>query len=466
MLRPYQILGLNLIRASFQRGVRKVLLKLSTGAGKTVIFCEVLIQTSAKGNRAGMVVRGKQLVEQASQRLFKEGVSHGVRQANHWNKNYGALVQICSIDTLIARGEFPDFDVLVIDEADLFVSPKCKEFISYYNERGTYILSVTATPFTKEPLTHLADEVICPITFKELVDQGYLLPPKYFAPSIPNLAGVRTSKGDFVNEQLEERMSVLTGDIVDHWKNLGENRPTLCFAVNIKHSMSIAARFNAAGITAEHIEGNHSLEERYAAIESLKKGEIKVICNVGVFSVGADIPFLSCIIQARPTKSYRLCIQQWGRGTRLSPETGKKDFLILDHAGNTLRHGFMHDEPEVELEGIKVNRKSPQIQRCENCLVVYEGPSCHVCGFTKHVAPPIETSPNEDNDILAELKDLPKGAEISLFIRRQKELAKRRGYKPKFVYYRVAETYGEEIADQAFPKQANSNRLPAFLRRS
>jgi DNA repair protein RadD len=465
ILRPYQNEALDQISAQWRKGIRRVMTHMATGSGKTVIFAEAIKRTVAKGGKAVMVVRGIQLVEQAHQRLLRENVEHGIKQGNHWYKNHKAPVQICSIDTLVRRQDFPEATLLVIDEAHLFTSEPCKKFMENYNSRGTHVLSVTATPYCRESLLHLGEVVVHPISMQGLIDQGYLLPARYFAPSAPDLSGVRLSKGDYQVDQLEERMRTLTGDIPAHWRKIAEDRPTVCFAVNIAHSNSIVAQFKAAGISAEHIEGDTPLKEREAAIERLRTGETKVISNVGVLCTGVDIPFLSCIVMARPTKSYNLFIQQAGRGTRPCSETGKQDFIILDHAGNTLRHGFITDEPEVFLEGVKPKEKVVRAQVCRECYAIFTGSECHVCGWK-----PAEDRKTRDSEIiietgvLTELKSFSKGAEMSIFVRRHREICKRRGYKKTWVYHRVKEVYGEAAALALFPWMKSYDGTPRFLR--
>ena len=147
-----------------------------------------------KGSRAIMVVSGSALVDQASKRLDREGVPHGVMQANHWRNRPDELIQICSIHTLYRRKIVPDAALIVIDEAHLAASPSFKWLIEHYPD--AYFLPVTATPYVKNGMRHIADEIVHPITMKELIESGYLVPPKYFAPSRVDLSGVKIDKKD------------------------------------------------------------------------------------------------------------------------------------------------------------------------------------------------------------------------------------------------------------------------------
>jgi DNA repair protein RadD len=297
-----------------------------------------------------------------------------------------------------------------------------------------------------------------PITTQELIDLGFLLPPRYFAPIAPDLAGLRTRAGDFENSELESRMNNMAGDIIGHWQRLSEQRPTVCFAVNVHHSLSIVDKFRRAGIAAEHIEADTPDTERAAAIDRLVKGETKVLSNVGILCTGVDIPPLSCILMARPTKSYSLYIQQAGRGTRPHKESGKKDFIILDYAGNVLRHGLITDEPEVFLEGMPKSKNGPRVIQCPQCYAFIIGGSCPECGFK----PERKESVVEDGDgVLSELKGLPRDAEIAIFVKRLKETAKRKNYKKGWAYYKCLEKYGEHETQKHFPKR----NVPSWIYR-
>src|SRR6266567_2858736 len=96
--RDYQTKGMDLIRNEFMKGNRKVLLWLATGGGKTFVFCRMIKDAVAKNKKAIIVVRGRKLVDQASKRLTREHVQHGVHMANHWNYRPTLPVQVCSID--------------------------------------------------------------------------------------------------------------------------------------------------------------------------------------------------------------------------------------------------------------------------------------------------------------------------------------------------------------------------------
>lgn len=435
--RPYQNESLDQIKSLFQQNYTKVLLWLATGAGKTFVFCMMIKEAVSRGMHCIVLVRGRKLVDQASERLFREHVAHGVMMAGHWNFRPNAQVQVCSIDTLIARYLRPKADLIIIDECDQATSPGYKEFLADPIYNDSFIVSVTATPWTKEPLSHIAQAVVHPITMEELIEMGWLCGFRYYAPQEPDVADVDvSSSGDYNSNQLGEVMlsGQLTGNIIDHWAKLAKGRPTFCFGVNVKHSKILAERFCAAGIRAEHCDANSSDKERNAIQERVENGTTEVVCNVGIVGRGVDLPRISCVISARPTKSRNLYIQQAGRGTRIFP--GKSDCLLLDHAGNISRHGFPTDEPDVNLDGRPLSESAARKSKiCKECAAVYRGPICPECG----VEPPErEVEIDETADELVEI--IAKKDPIK---ERLKALRKDRGTRTmQWVYFQLKKEFG------------------------
>ena len=460
MLRPYQEKAIAEIRAHFRTGQNKVLLHLSTGSGKTLIFNYMLTQLAKNGKRGLLVVRGRHLVDQTSERLTKDSVPHGVIMAGHRLFSPDAPIQICSIDTLSARKIFPETDFVVIDEAHLASSSSFINFLANYQSK--FILGVSATPYGNDSLRHIADHVVRPVTTKQLIEQKYLVPLRHFCHLTPNLKGVHTRAGDFVTEELEPVMNKLVGDTVGEWKKHAGGMATIVFAVNIAHSNKIKEAFNDAGVPCEHVEAGTSLEERKKILGKLESGELKVVTNVGILCTGVDMPYLRCIVMARPTKSYNLYIQQLGRGTRPFKE---KDFcLILDHASNTKRHGFITDERSVCLDGKNNKEKIESPTSCPSCYYIWyksqEGPVCPNCS-EELPASVAKKKIEVINGELVEVKELSKLDQARLDLKNYKKEAKQKGYKSGWAYYRIVTKYGSEIAQQISPQR----KVPAWIKR-
>jgi DNA repair protein RadD len=460
-LRPYQQKALNFIRQNYANGTKKVLLHLATGAGKTHIFCQILKGAHEKKKHAIMVVRGRKLVDQASKRLDKEGVPHGVFMANHKRWAPKLPIQICSIDTLVSRGTKPKADIIIIDEAHYATSPSYKHFLNHYP--NVYVLPVTATPYTDKGLRHIADTVVRPITTKELIEQGYLVNARYFSRSLPNLKGVKTSKGkdgkDYVQSELSAIMedNVLVGDVATHWVERANGRPTIAFCVSVSHSIKMTNYLNENGIRALHVDASSTDQEREVAIAKLESGEIDVLCNCGILCTGVDIPKVSCIILARPTKSLNLYIQQIGRGTR--PLDGKNDFIVLDHAGNVHRHGFLTDEYEANLdeETTKKKDKKRVTKTCDICYCVFEGSVCPSCGNMN------ESRVRHYSSVDGNLEEFkPEDIDpVKQYVDELKKIQKEKGYKRGWIWHRLKEKFGEETANFYFKRR----QMPHWLSR-
>lgn len=475
ILRPYQIKGLDDIRSHFAKNERRVLLHLATGAGKTAMFCEMLKKVHEKGKKAILVVRGRALVDQASQRLCREDVPHGVIMAGHWNYKPTQNIQVCSIDTIHRRKIKLEADMVVIDEAHMAASRSYRDLISLYP--NAFFLSVTATPYVKAGLRHLADHVVYPISIEKLMEQGYLVRPRYFSFATDiNLDNVEIDKktGDYNQLQLGDavnKSATLCGDIVNHWFKYASGRSTIAFAVNVRHSKTIANRFKDAGIKAEHIDADTPEEERRWVIQGLRDGKIKVISNVGILCTGVDIPEVSCLILARPTHSKNLVVQQIGRGSR--PFQNKNDFIVLDHASNIMRHGPIEDEEQCLLDG---HNKLPKIRdsivKCPSCFCVFDKKiyrsqcpgviinDCgeeEICGFIlgsslndEIISDKRTEIISDDNKILVEITQ-PKeffSSRLRQDLDRLIAIAIEKNYKPGFVWHKIRDSHGLTKANQ------------------
>ncbi len=435
---------------------------MGTGGGKTVIFSYILKNATVP---AIMVVRGRQLVDQASSRLRREETDHGVLMAGHWNSKPSSRVQVCSIDTLTSRASRPAAEIIIIDEAHLALSDSYAKFLAAYPD--AIRIWVTATPYNAEGLP--CSVVVAPITFKELVAQGYLVPPRYYIWEGANLEGVKTQGGEYNQIQLAKAVDKgdLIGDIVQHWKEFGEHRPTLCFGVNVAHSKHIAAKFVEAGIPAAHVDADTPTREREEQLQKHKEGGLSVICNVNIHSTGVDIPWLGCIVEARPTKSYNLYVQQLGRGTRPYSDrfSAKDDFIVLDHCGNFFRHGRIEDEPEALLtkdvaQGKKLIKKTGD-RYCTKHYLAFRGscPQCTLEGI-ENVGTEIKL---EKEGRLKELKDLSPEEEFLISLRREMSLKKKADgtkYKRGWLFYRMKDKFGEETANRLVPKP----KVPDWIR--
>jgi superfamily II DNA or RNA helicase len=251
---------------------------------------------------------------------------------------------VCSIDTLKARKNWPHKDKQPL----IFLDESHKDYTDIFAQyQDAYFIGMTGSPFTNNSDYNA---VVHPIEGFELRDQGFLVPEKIYCPHIIDVSAVKMKAGDFEKKALESvvTQSSVVGNVIQDWIDFGQNRPTVCFAVSIEHSLQLKQAFLDKGISAIHIDANSSDEERANAKRGLETGKVKIVCNVNIFSVGWNCPIASCIILARPTWSLTWYLQAIFRGFR--PSNGKADCIILDNAGNVFRHGTPYRIREVSLE--------------------------------------------------------------------------------------------------------------------
>ena len=295
ILRPFQCDAVDQIESEIAGGKRRPILVAPTGSGKTIIGSEYIKRLIAKYKRVLVIAHRREIIVQTSNKLTANGVRHGVILAGK-EKDLRPLerVQVASIQTLWSRGmrsnsmQMPLADILIFDEAHHARARTYQKIIDAYP--NAVLLGLTATPCRGDGrgLGNIFDTMIeCP-QVQELIDLGFLVGTVIYAPVKDTdrlLRGVRTEKGDYVTSQLEQRMNTdqLVGDIVTHWLKYGEGRRTVCFAVDVAHSVHIRDEFVRAGIRAEHLDGTTSIPEREAILARLASGETQVVTELHGF---------------------------------------------------------------------------------------------------------------------------------------------------------------------------------------
>lgn len=413
-LRDYQLRGLDKIRARLARGLKRVLLYLPTGGGKTITAVAMIRGAVDKGHRVLFIANRKQLVVQASEHLTRAGISHGILQGEN-TRSLNATVLVCSIDTVHVRGIPDDIGLIIIDEAHAVAgSEKYRKLLFKYNR--VPVVGLSATPFAHGLGRHydelngaLFQDLVVGATIRELIDRDNLVDVDVFAPADPDLTGVKSQRGmggeiDYNEKQLAEAVDkpALIGDIVAHWFRLARGKQTVAFCTNIPHSMHVVEAFKAAGVTAEHIDYHFTDDERKDVLGRFARGEIMVLSNVGLLAEGWDCPATEVMILARPTKSLIRFIQMVGRVLR--PFPGKGRALLLDHSGTVGRLGFPTDDLPLELDDGKPGKSSSRRERkpttskpCPSCKYVRPAGvhQCPKCGFAPQRQSDVEIADGE-----------------------------------------------------------------------
>jgi DNA repair protein RadD len=378
---------------------RRTLICSPTGSGKTVMMSDLMHDQHKASKKIIAMAPRKELIEQLCEKLDTWGLMrYGLITAGSPRGNSYAPIQVCSLDTLVSRTVrrqsliLPDADYVHMDEAHLYLTKQRTQLMDMFPQ-STKFIGWTATPGRMDgrPLGSMFDKMVGVIGIKRLIELGYLVKPRYLAPSLPDMDRVRTVEGDFDPKETAIRMMPLLGDIVGHWMKHAGDRRTVLFAANTQQSAFMAEAFRAVGVAAEHCDGSMQ-DQRGDIFKRFRSGETQVLCNVDLATYGFDLPELSCIIFARPTKSLVRYIQMMGRGMRRAP--GKNDCLILDHAGNVHFHGYVEEERYWSLSGVKDPNKMYKTKSgemkvrpvrnliCPKCSVVFaQSLTCPECGY-------------------------------------------------------------------------------------
>ena len=387
--RPYQVDAIERIRNEIRAGNKRPLLVSPTGSGKTVIASHIINSAIQRRSRILFIAHRKEIIDQTSRKLTALEIDHAIIMSGY-DRSAMATVHVASIQTLIRR-EYPSVDLIIIDESQHVSAKSYQKIIAAYPD--AVIIGLTATPCRGDGkgLGGTFNSIVHVAQVRELIDMGYLVPAVVYAPSKPDLQGVNIKRGDYDAAALETAVDKpkLIGDIVQHWYQLAKDRQTIVFATGISHSQHLLEEFRNSGIPAEHLDGETPRVMREAILNRLESGETRVVCNVGVLTEGFDSPGVSCIVLARPTKSFGLFIQMAGRGMRPSP--GKENLLILDHAGAVYEHGMIDQDIDWTLDPSRVSVVKKEYEKrelmpwtCGHCFKVNE-PSrnkhCTGCGL-------------------------------------------------------------------------------------
>ena len=393
-LREDQATMANAIRRAMGRH-QSVLAQGPTGFGKTVMGAYIAQSATAKDNRVIFAVHRDNLIHQTALTFREFGIAFGyITSGAPYERHHH--VHIASINTLTRRLErIAKPALLVIDEAHMAAAKTWAKVVEFYRAQGTKILGLSATPtrLDGKPLSDLFDTLVAGPSVAWLIEQGFLSQYRAYCPTQIDVSAVHTRAGDFQREELEKAVDrpSITGDAVKHYQSLADGTRAVAYCVSIAHSKHVAESFNAAGIAAAHIDGTTPKAQQREIIQAFADGRYQVLCNVELITtgfdlsaqVGRDVP-IETIIGLRPTQSLALHLQMIGRGLRRKP----KPAVILDHAGNVLRHGLPDDDREWTLDGRKKKARAKSaddalpIRQCEVCFAIHRpAPACPLCGF-------------------------------------------------------------------------------------
>lgn len=380
----------NLLRGD--GGGLRGLLSLPTGAGKTRVTVQALIEAFVAGELDGTVLwiaQTEELCEQAVQtwsELWRGiGPQRKLTISRLWSRfdataaEYGEQIVIATIQKLEA-GVYRQrsyqwlrdvTQTIVVDEAHSSIGRSYTEMLEWLdmarNVDRLPLIGLTATPFrntsieeTKRLIARYGhrrlDERALPTddAYPRLQELGILsrvdhhtLAGQEMELTPDELERLRTLR------QLSARVTQKLGEdvdrnktLLDHIRGLDPDWPVLLFAASVEHAQIMAALLSREGISAAAITGETNRGTRRHYVKQFKARELRVLTNFNVLTAGFDAPEVRALYITRPTYSPNAYQQMVGRGLR-GPRNGGTDRCLLvnveDNVANFGEQLAFHD---------------------------------------------------------------------------------------------------------------------------
>lgn len=370
-LRPYQKTALERIEWALSNLDGNNLCVLPTGSGKSVVIAELANKLSQD---ILILQPSKEILIQNKNKLalYVNPEEISVYSAS-LNEKEVKKYTFATIGSIKDYELFKHFKIVIVDEAHL-INPKKEDsmYSSFFSEIGNpKVIGFTATPYRIFP-TYFRDafggfyqkssiklinrikplfwdRIIYNVNNKDLLSQGFLSPLKYEDKTLflQNQLKLNKSETDFDLENYETALQSKKAEIQTVIDLASKKfKHLLVFCSTISQAEWLSKEFSLSA----YVTSKSSAEEREEIIEKFKKGDIKIVFNVGVLTTGFDFPALDCIILLRPTQSIALYYQMLGRGVRLSE--GKEFCQVIDFTNTVQKLGKIET---IELQ--KVNNK-------------------------------------------------------------------------------------------------------------
>ena len=343
-LRDYQEDARKAIQQQWAEGVKKTLLVLPTGCGKTIVFSKVIEDRVKKGERVLVLAHRGELLDQASDKLEKStGLKTATEKAEQTSIGSWYRVVVGSVQTMMREKRLKQFhkdffDTIIIDEAHHCISDSYQRVLNHFDAN---VLGVTATPDRGDMknLGSYFESLAYEYTLPKAIKSGYLSPIK--ALTIPlklDLSGVGQQAGDFSTSQLGSALDPYLESIADEMVKVASDRKIVVFLPLVATSQKFTEILNQKGFRAAEVNGES--KDRAEVLQDFENDKYNVLCNSMLLTEGWDCPSVDCVVVLRPTKVRSLYSQMVGRGTRLSE--GKTELLLLDFLWHTDRHELCH----------------------------------------------------------------------------------------------------------------------------
>lgn len=344
-LRPYQQEAREAIFEQWDSGVKRTLLVLPTGCGKTIVFAKVTEDCVRRGDRVLILAHRGELLDQAADKIHKStGLGCAVEKAEESCQGSWFRVVVGSVQTLMREkrlGQFPAdyFQTIIVDEAHHCISDSYQRVLEHFPD--AQVLGVTATPDRGDMrnLGQVFESLAYEYTLPKAIKEGYLSPIKALTlPLKIDMSSVSIQGGDFKVGDIGTALDPYLHSIAEEMQKYCLEKKTVVFLPLVKTSQKFRDILNENGFHAAEVNGE-SLD-RAEILADFEAGRYNVLCNSMLLTEGWDCPSVDCIVVLRPTKVRSLYCQMVGRGTRLHP--GKDHLLLLDFLWHTERHELCH----------------------------------------------------------------------------------------------------------------------------
>ena len=419
-LRPYQQAAVDAVYEHLRSKETNPCVVIPCGCGKSLVLAQIAKDSVEKWNgRVLILAHVKELLEQNADKIRKlcPELKIGIYSAGLRSRDTTEQVIVAGIQSVYNKAcELDAFDLVIVDEAHLISSEGDGMYRTFLADMKVInphvrVIGLTATPFRLKgglicKPENILNEICYEAGLKEMIQQGYLSPLISRAGRAEaNLANLHIRGGEFISDEVAAAMdndALVTSACREIVELTRDRKSVLIFTASVDHCKHVAEKIQAfSGKECAIVTGDTSPAERAEIIARFKgefipadlfgtpKPPLKFLANVNVLTTGFDAPNTDCVVMLRPTNSPGLLIQCAGRGTRLSPETGKTNCLFLDYGGNILRHGPL-DMIKVKEPGSGKGGDAPA-KKCPQCLaLIHAGyTACPECGY---VFPPKESN--------------------------------------------------------------------------
>jgi len=382
-LRAYQVEAKETVRERYLAGVRRMLLSLATGLGKTVIFSSLVAEWLARrGGKAIVFVHRDELADQTVDKMrdWCPGRSIGVVKAER--NELGCDITVCGVDTIRNAARLAEvlangpYTILVVDEAHHAAADSWKASINAIMDLSpdTLLVGFTATPGRADGRG--LDEVFAELVFQRDIlfgiQNGHLtdIQGKLVELESVNLDKVAVRGGDFSEGGLSAMMASASAvdQTVQAWLQHAEGLRTIAFCVDVAHAEALGAAFRKKNVRCEVIKGDTTKLERRDIYARFRRGEVDVLSSCLVLTEGFDEPSVRCILLARPTLSQPLYVQMVGRGVRPDKSNGKTHCVLLDITGVSEKHSLVSLAMLAGLPPVRLSKRTGEETKQENII--------------------------------------------------------------------------------------------------